>query len=371
MILGVDVSSYLEELEAGARYYDGGAEIDPLEAFRANGVDWMRIRVWNDPFSPDGEPYLGGGNDFDSYIRLAGLAKSKGYKLLLDFHYSDFWADPNKQMIPRAWLGMDVDEMAEELYAFTRDCLEKAQAAGVAPQMVQVGNEITNGMLWPVGKLENSDGTRDNYENFCRLLRSGCRAVREVVPRSKIILHLERSFDKAVYQEFFTEMENRGVDYDIIGASCYPYWHGAPEGVFDNLRACRRFGKEIMVVEFSYGFTAEGYCQHGEKKRVVIDPQRAYVPGFTEKYPLTPEGQRNFVRDFVAMAKAEEIAGIFYWEPLWLPGEGICWASEAGQAYIREEGKSTANEWANQCLFDYEGEKLPAFDSFSQSTCIQ
>lgn len=361
MILGIDVSTHLEELEHGAKYLCDGAEIDPLDAFVANGVDWMRIRIWNNPYGPNGEPYLAGNCDIENYVRLARLAKSKGYKLLMDFHYSDFWADPGKQMIPKAWLPLSVEEMSCALYEFTKDCLRAAIEANVAPEMVQIGNEITNGMLWPLGKLEDESGNRGNYDNFCRFVDAGCRAVRETLPSAKIALHLERSNDKAVYQEFFTEMERHGIDYDIIGASYYPYWHGTPAELFENLRACRRFGKEIMVMELGYGFTTEGYHLGGEENRLVIDAERAYVPGFTELYPVNPEGQAAFVRDFLAMAKSENIDGIFYWEPLWLPGEGICWASVEGQKYIHEEGKSTSNEWANQCLFDYEGNMLPAF----------
>lgn len=363
MILGVDVSTYLEELAHGAKYYDGEREIDPLDAFRHNGVDWMRIRVWNDPRSESGEPYLAGTCDLDHYVRLATLAKSKGYRILMDLHYSDFWADPGKQMIPKAWQNFGMDELEEAVYEFTACCLKVAGENGVLPEMVQVGNEITNGMLWPLGRLE-VDGTRGNYENFLRLVGAGCRAVRENAPETKIVLHLERSNDKAVYQEFFSEVEGAGIEYDVIGASYYPYWHGTPDELFENLDACRRFGKEIMIVELGYGFTTEAYSLDGEEKRLVIDKERAYVAGFTEQYPVTPEGQAAFVHDFLARAKENGIDGIFYWEPLWLPGEGICWASEAGQSYIHEEGKSTSNEWANQCLFDYGGRKLPAFDEY-------
>ncbi|MBR5797950.1 MAG: glycosyl hydrolase 53 family protein [Clostridia bacterium] len=364
MILGIDVSTYPEELEQGARYFDGDVEIDPLDAFRANGVDFMRIRLWNDPRSATGEPYLAGTCDLDHYIRLAKLAKSRGYRLLLDFHYSDFWADPGKQVMPKSWQGLTLDELCQAVYRFTCRVLTEAREADVAPDMIQVGNEITNGMLWPLGKLE-VDGQRGNYEGFCRLVDAGCRACREVLPHAKIVLHLERSHDQAVYREFFTEMQRAKIDYDVIGASYYPYWHGTPDELFANLDACRAFGKEIMVVELGYGFTTEAYCLGGEAKRLVIDAERAYVPGFTEKYPLTPEGQAAFIRDFLARARAHKIDGVFYWEPLWLPGENICWASPAGQQYIHEEGKSTANEWANQCLFDYDGKKLPAFDEYS------
>ncbi len=364
MILGIDTSTYLEELEKGAKFFDGDKRVDPLDEFRKNGVDCMRIRVWNNPYDTDGHPYLGGTCNIDNYIKLGRLAKGKGYRLMMDLHYSDFWADPGKQFIPKAWMGYGIDKMASAVYTFTAECLNTALKEGVAPEYIQVGNEITNGMLWPLGKLEDSTGKRGNYENFCRLVDAGCRACREVLPSAKIILHLERSNDKAVYQEFFTKMEEAKIDYDIIAASYYPYWHGTPEELFDNLNDCRRFGKDIMIAELGYGFTTEAYNLGGEAKRLVIDSERAYVPGFTEKYPLTPEGQSRFIEDFLNKAKENNIDGIFYWEPIWLPGEGICWASEEGQKYIGEEGKSTANEWANQCLFDYEGQKLPAFDKY-------
>ena len=364
MILGIDASTYLEELSHGAKYYDGDTQIDPLDALIENGVNYMRIRIWNDPKSPDGEPYLAGNCDLEHYLRFARLCKDKGYKILMDLHYSDFWADPGKQLIPKAWVGYGIDEMTDAVYGFTKHCLERAADEGVLPDMIQVGNEITNGILWPIGKLE-IDGVRGNYDNFCRLIDAGCRACREVAPGARIVLHLERSNDKAVYQEFFTEMDKHAIDYDILGASYYPYWHGTPDQLFENLDACRHFGKEIMIMELGYGFTDKGYSLDGKERRLVIDAERAYVKGVTEKYPLTPSGQKEFIKYILARAKENGIGGIFYWEPLWLPGEGICWASEAGQVYIHEEGKSTSNEWANQCLFDYEGKKLPAFDEYS------
>ena len=159
-------------------------------------------------------------------------------------------------------------------------------------------------------------------------------------------------------------MQEAGIDYDIIGASYYPYWHGTPDELFANLAACRRFGKRMMLVEIGYGFTTKAYVLDGKESRLVIDADRANVPELSEKYPITPKGQADFLHDLLERARENGIEAAVYWEPLWLPGEGICWASEAGQAYIREEGKSTANEWANQCLFDYEGQKLPGFNAF-------
>ena len=363
MILGIDASTYLEELAHGAKYYDGDREIDPLDEFIKNGVNHMRIRVWNNPYSPEGEPYLAGTADLDNYVKLGKLAKAKGYHLYMDLHYSDFWADPGKQFIPKAWEGYTLDELCLAVYSFTKHCLGTAKREGVAPEMIQVGNEITNGILWPIGKLWVDD-KRGNYESLTRLLSAGCRACREVLPEAKIMLHLEKSNDKEIYQEFFSEMEKAAVDFDIIGASYYPFWHGLPEEMLDNLRACRRFGKEIMISELGYGFTTEGYYLKGKECRLVVDESLSRVPGFTNLYPMSPEGQRNFIHYIMERVREEGIDGVFYWEPIWIPGEGICWASEAGQKYIHEEGKSTHNEWANQCLFDYEGRKLPAFDEF-------
>ena len=366
MILGIDVSTYLEELEHGAVFYDGDTPIDPLDAFVHNGVDYMRIRVWNDPYGDSGEPYLAGSCDMRNYVKLARLAKSKGYRLLMDLHYSDFWADPGKQMLPKAWRDYSIEDLVKAVYAFTKSCLTSAADENVLPDMIQVGNEITNGMLWPLGKLENEAGERGNYDNLCRLLAAGCRACREWAPLAEIVLHLEKSNDQSIYREFFDHVTAAGIDFDIIGASYYPYWHGTPEELFANLDACRRYGKKRMVMELGYGFTLEPYCLDGESKRLVIDSERAYMPGFTEKYPVTPEGQAAFIRDFLQLAQKNAIDGVFYWEPLWLPGDGICWASEAGQAYIHEEGKSTSNEWANQCLFDYDGRMLPAFCEYKK-----
>ena len=363
-ILGMDASCVIALEDSGVKYYNfDGQEEDVFKILADNGVNYIRVRIWNDPYDKDGNGYGGGNCDIDNYVKLGKLAKSYGYKLLLDFHYSDFWADPGKQTVPKAWRGLGVDGLCDAMYSFTRSCLVTAVESGVEPDYIQVGNEITCGMLWPYGRLEK-DGKRGNYDNFCRLVKAGARACREICPNAKIILHLERSNAAEVYQEFFTKMDEFCVDYDIIGASYYPYWHGTPNELFANLRACRRFGKQIMVTELGYGFTDKPYQLGGEDCRLVIDAERAYIKGFSDKYPLSPDGQTRFVRDFLAAARENRIDGVFYWEPLWLPGEGICWASETGQEYIGEAGKSTANEWANQCLFDYEGKKLPAFDEY-------
>lgn len=366
MILGVDISTYLEELKSGAKYYDGEREIDPLDAFRANGVDHVRLRVWNDPYSENGEPYLGGTCDVDNLLSLASLAAEKGFKLLLDFHYSDFWADPGKQFIPKAWRGYSIDELDRAVYDFTLSVMKRLIERNIPVPYVQIGNEITNGMLWPIGKLtDNVSGRRGNYDNLCRLLSSGARAVRESGADTKIVLHLERSCDTAVYDEFFTEMAEHDVDYDAIGASYYPCWHGTLDGFFANMNNCKKFGKEIIAIEFGYGFTFDGYDVDGHKKTLAFGAEGDF-PNYVEEYPVTRDGQARFLSDFLSRAEQSGLTGVFWWEPLWLPGRDIRWASEAGLRYICEEGKSTFNEWANQCMFDYGGAKLPTFDVYKK-----
>lgn len=374
MKLGIDVSTYLEELEHGAKYYDGNTEVDPLNLFRANGVDGMRIRLWVDPKSEDGKPYLAGNCDLDNFLRLAKLAKSKGYKIMLDFHYSDFWADPGKQTIPKAWRGLGLTALAEKVYAYTAETLKKIEEEGIELSYIQVGNEITNGMLWPVGKLiEQADGSRTNFESLIALFNAGVKACREYAPRAAIVLHLEKSCDQTIYNEYLTKMQEAGVDYDIIGYSYYPYWHGTFDMFFANVDMCKKFGKRQMVVELGYAFTAEDYIknEHGGAQLVVSEDNMATL-GFTQEYPLTREGQVHFIEDFLKLAERHGIEEVYYWEPVWIPGDGICWASEEAMEYTGdaqryvEEGKkkSTRNEWANQCLFDYEGRKLPAFDAY-------
>lgn len=367
MILGIDVSTYFDEVDRGAVYLDeNGIPMEPLDAFRANGVDYMRIRLWNHPFSSEDKPYLGGGCDLANFLRLGRLAADKGYRLLLDLHYSDFWADPAKQTVPKAWAGLGLEELERQVCAFTRETLTAIREEGLDLALIQVGNEITNGMLWPAGQLTGGENgrCRENYPALARLLKAGIAASREVFPRSGIVLHLERSHDRAVYTEFFTKMEELGVDYDIIGASYYPYWHGTFDQFFANMDQCgARFGKPRMVMEVGYGFTLEDYIRSGNGGLVF---GQSNASDFLSKMPcpLTPEGQAEFVERFLALCREHGLAGVFYWEPLWVPGEGICWASEAGQAYIGETGKPTRNEWANQCLFDYKSRKLPAFDRF-------
>lgn len=368
MRLGIDVSTYLEEIEHGAKYFDGAKEINPLDLFRVNGVDLMRIRVWVNPKSERGEPYLAGNCDLSNFISLANIAREKGYGIMLDLHYSDFWCDPAKQIIPKSWRGLNLDGLIKTVGDYTRGVLTEIKKKGINLSYIQVGNEITNGILWPFGKLiDNGDGARSNYESLIALIKSGAAACREVMPEAKLVLHLERSYDTAVYNEFFGKMQQADVDFDAIGFSYYPYWHGTFSQFFANVENCKKFKKELLVAELGYAFTVEDYLKvgHGAAQLVVSEDNLSSLP-FKKEFPFTPEGQAKFTEKFLEGCKEHGISAVFWWEPLWIPGDGICWASEAGQEYIGETGKPTRNEWANQCLFDYDGKKLPAFDKFKK-----
>jgi len=367
MILGVDTSTYLEEIDNGAKFYFEGKEVDPLDRFIKNGVSYMRIRLWHNPYSESGEPYGAGTCDYNYFIRLAKLAIKKGYKILLDIHYSDFWVDPAKQCLPKAWVGHSFEELKKDVYEYTKKTLEDAKKDGVTVSMIQIGNEITNGMLWPIGKLLDNNGkTRLNYDKVTAFLKEGIKATKEVFKDCEICIHLERSYDQDVYQEFFTELEKANVEYDIIGASYYPYWHHTVDDLYLNLNRCKnRFKKKIMVMELGYAFTLEDY-KKGCDNHLVVRANTLPTFGMKQEFPFTPEGQKEFIEAFIKRAEKEALDGIFFWEPLLIPGDKIYWASKAAQEYncggfIKEE----RSDWCNQCFADYSGNLLPAFDAFS------
>lgn len=377
MILGIDCSTYLEELSHGAKYYDeSGNPVDPVEILRNNGVSVVRLRLWVDPHSEDGTPYLAGTCDLDCFIRTAKLFLAHDYRIMLDIHYSDFWADPGKQFIPKSWHIETIEDAENKVYEYTSDVLRRIAAEHIPLDYIQVGNEITNGILWPIGKLvenpSDPNGARLGYDRLTRLLKAGVKACRELTPSSKLILHLERSYDIAMYNEFFDNMRAYNVDYDVIGMSYYPYWHGNLDQYFgnvDNLKS--RYGKEVFTAELGYAFTLEDYIKEDGVggARLVIGESNAEEFGFFSEYPVSREGQAKFTHDFLAGAVDHDLDGVFWWEPLWIPGDGICWASQEAKVYIGETHKTSCrNEWANQCLFDYQGKILPALKEYQQKT---
>lgn len=370
MFLGIDVSTYFEVIGAHKKFYKGDEEIDIFKAFKDNGVDSVRIRLWNDPYDKEGHPYLGGTNNLASFIKLAKICQSYGFRILLDLHYSDFWCDPSKQTLPKAWEGMDNAQIEKAIYAFTRYVLEESKKNKIDIEYIQIGNEITNGMCWPNGKLiDQGDGTRRNYETVCSFLKQGIKASKEIYPDIKTIIHLERSFDNPIYTEYCKNLIKNNVDYDILGVSYYPYWHKTFKDLFANLNNIKSLIKKpIMIVETGYAFTMDSYKDKDDKEneaKLLIDERFLKENAVKLEFPLTEEGQDGFIKKLISLSQENGIAAIYYWEPCWLPGKGICWASEAGLKYTHEENKTTRNEWANQCLFDYDGKMLKGFEDYT------
>ncbi|MCR5213675.1 MAG: glycosyl hydrolase 53 family protein [Eubacterium sp.] len=370
-IKGMDISTLIEEEECGAKFYDNGAEKDALEILRSYGCNYVRLRIWNDPYDEDKNPYGAGTNDLEKTIMLSKRAKKLGMGVLLDFHYSDFWADPGKQILPKAWRGFSVEELESAVYEYSLEVMRALHEADAAPTMVQVGNEITNGLLWPSGK-------KPEFDNIARYINAGIRGVRAIDDKVDIMLHLDNGGFNSMYVEWFDNYIKRGEDFQIIGFSYYPFWHGTLEELSFNMSdMARRYGKKIVVAEVSMGFTMEDYREYEipyqirdtfksdeEKAKWVNDNLmgKATRENLIEKltYPMSPEGQRDFMVDIMErISNVDGGLGFFYWEPAWIPVPGCGWATEAALKYTGEKGPG-GNEWANQALFDYDGNSLPA-----------
>lgn len=383
MIFGADISTLPEITAGGGRFYaedDKGQlqEVDLLEQLILRGVSSVRVRLWMDPYDENGEPYAGGTADLDRYKMIARRCRDKKIGVMLDLHYSDFWCDPSRQMIPKAWRGLSLEETCTAVYEYTKNILSELKAEDLEPQMVQVGNEITNGMLWPLAGLMPQEEKKDTvtgfiprtgYDALAKVISSGTRAVREV-SSAKIILHLENSSQGQLWQEWLDNIVSRGADFDYIGASYYPYWHGSLASFKANMDHCiERYDKDILVVETAYGFTSEPFkSETGESVNVICDPCKRF-DGTDLEFPLTREGQAGFIcalMDTIASMKDGRGLGFWWWEPGWVPQGKVSWASEASLRYCHEEGKRLGNEWANQCLFDYEGKELPALKAISE-----
>ena len=358
-VKGMDLSTLLEMERCGAKYYDHGQEMDILDIMKKYDVDTIRLRLWNDPKSESGEPYGAGNNDLAETIAIGKRVTDAGLGVLLNFHYSDFWADPGKQIKPKAWASYGVEELEKAVYDFTKDSLQKVLDAGVNVTMIQVGNELSNGLLWPEGQLPN-------YDNVAKFVSAGIRACREVKADIPLMIHLDNGGNNALYRDWFDHYMERGEDFDYIGLSYYPFWHGTLHMLEDNMNDIAvRYGKELIVAEVSMGHTMEDYKNYekltdSERKGYATKPELAAKV----EYPMTVQGQADFTEDFlirVANVADNKGAGFFWWEPAWIPVPGSGWATPASLKYMNDPGPC-GNEWANQALFDYEGNALPVLE---------
>lgn len=349
---GADLST-LPEVEAhGGKFYDKGIEKDPLIILKEHDFNSVRLRLWNHPYSKDGKPYGAGNNDLDTTMKLIKRCKKSGFHILLDFQYSDFWADPGKQFKPKAWQSHGVEELKEDVYNYTKEVLCKLKEEDSFPDFIQVGNELSNGLLWPEGKVPN-------YDNIAAFVNAGIRGVRAIDTKVPIMIHLDNGGNQALYKEWFDEFLKRGEDFQVIGLSYYPFWHGTLQMLYDNMQQLvARYGKELIVAEVSMGFTMEDYAIY-EKLEPSQRKGYATKPSLVEKleHPMTKEGQSQFMRDFfqtIQKVDQKAVKGFYYWEPAWIPVEGSGWATEESLEYIKDPGPC-GNEWANQALFDYDG----------------
>ena len=355
-VKGMDLSTLLELERCGAKYYDNGEERDLLAIMKSYDVDTIRIRLWNDPWSETGESYGAGENDLKTSLEIAKRVTTAGFGVLLNFHYSDFWADPGKQIKPKAWADYGVKELEQAVYDYTLESMRTFLDAGVNITMVQVGNELSNGLLWPEGKVPN-------YDNIATFVNAGIRAVRKADATIPVMIHLDNGGNNALYREWFDNFTKRGEDFEIIGLSYYPFWHGSLQMLNDNMNdIAERYGKDLVIAEVSMGYTMEDYKNY---EKLSDEDRKGYAtrPALVEKieYPMTKQGQYDFMEDFlnrISHIKGGKGKGFFYWEPAWSPVPGSGWATPASLKYMNDPGPC-GNEWANQALFDYDGNALP------------
>lgn len=363
---GVDISALRDVETHGGKFYGhDGKQADIFQILKESGVNWIRLRVWNNPvyesdvrdskgkrIAKKGEKYGGGNNSLDVDVEIAKRAKAAGLKLLVDFHYSDTWADPGKQNMPQDWKGLSEGELNAAVERFTRESLDTFSKNGAKADAVQIGNELNNGFMWPIGKIWAYPDPAEKVggmDSFINLLKSASKGVRSADggDSMKIVVHLADGGKNELYRSIFDPIKKAGLDYDIIGLSFYTYWHGSPSDLKANLEdLSSRYGKALAVVETAYAFTEEDGDSQGNVFLTYSDDKSGYVPSV--------QGQATAVRDIIAaVAGVKGGCGVFYWEPAWLPVKGAGLSSTEG------------NTWENQGMFDYKGRALPSLAVWS------
>lgn len=368
-IKGVDISSVLSLENSGVVFYnEEGKEQDIFKTLKKSGVNYIRVRIFNDPYDKEGKGYGGGNNDLATAIAIGKRATKEDMKVLIDFHYSDFWADPKKQQAPKEWINLNIDEKANALYEYTKNSLIALLDAGVDVGMVQIGNETTTGL-----------SGETNWNNISKLMKEGSRAVREVSADKKkemqIAIHFTNPENSESYDRFAKILDNYKVDYDIFASSYYSFWHGSLDNLTTVLKnISNTYNKKVMVAETSYAYTYEDGDEHGNS----IGDTNTY----TKNYPITVQGQATAIRDVMEAVHnvGESGLGVFYWEPAWIPVPGDSyeeraalwetygsgWASSYAKEYDSEDAGVYygGSAWDNQALFDFTGKPLPSIDVF-------
>lgn len=362
----MDASAVLVLENSGVKYYNfDGEEQDVFMTLSEAGVNYIRLRVWNDPYDENGNGYGGGNNDLPTAIELGRRATEYGMKVCIDFHYSDFWADPKRQHAPKAWEGMEIDEKCDALYDYTKDSLTQLLEEGVDVEMVQVGNEINNGMA---GEYY--------LPGVTQLLKSGTKAVREIADTYnkdiQVVIHYTNIESNGEIDSLASNLQNNDVDYDIMGLSYYPFWDGS----FDNMQRISKYiqktyNKKVMIAETSYCYTSEDGDGSGNSLVGTDD--------IVKGYPATVQSQATMVRDVCAAANEAGLEGVFYWEGTWIPvgpatadnspiweKYGSGWASSYASDYDPNDAGLYYGgcSWDNQAMFDFTGHPLPSLNVF-------
>ncbi len=364
-ILGMDASCVPALEASGVKYYNfAGEEQDVFKTLAESGVNYIRVRVWNDPYDGQGHGYGGGNCDIENAVAIGRRATQYGMKLLVDFHYSDFWADPGKQMVPKAWAGMTIEEKTEALYDYTEECLKKLKKAKVDVGMVQIGNE-TNGAL--CGET--------TWFNMQYLFQAGAKAVRKVYPDALVALHFANPEAAGRYADYAKKLQYYNVDYDVFASSYYPYWHGTLENLSNVLSEIHNtYGKQVMVAETSYAYTSQDTDFNGN---TISDGGTV-----TKNYPYTVQGQATCLRDVIdTVAHTPGGMGVVYWEGTWITvgqnsweensalweKHGSGWASSYAAEYDPEDaGKYYGGSAVdNQAMFDPKGKPLESLRVFN------
>ncbi len=347
MDLGADLSFTPQELAAGATFSDEGRPGTPVTIMREAGANYVRMRLWVDP--PPGY------SDLASDLALAREVAASGMRIYLDIMYSDFWADPTKQNIPAAWQGEDLAQLTATVRSYTQQVIAAFARQGTPVDMVSIGNEIRNGILWPDGEINCTDC--GGWDGFTQLLKAGVAGAEAGNPadhRLLIMMHYDQGGSFALSSAFYSELESYGVPFDVIGLSYYPVLGEPPiSGLRANVDGlAAKFGKPIVVAETQYPWTlANGNSPLGDSTGDFAWETSQLDPG----YPATPGGQLSFVTDEVSiLAQAPDGlgAGLFYWAPDWIPG--VPW----------EPGAGIGSPNVNMTLFNFEGQALPSINIF-------
>jgi arabinogalactan endo-1,4-beta-galactosidase len=342
---GADLSFTPQELAAGARFTDRGVPGNPVSIMRDNGANYVRLRLWVNP--PPGYSNLA------SDLAMARSIQAAGMRVYLDIMYSDFWADPQHQDIPAAWQGQDLQQLAATVQNYTRQVISAFAAQRTPVDMVSIGNEIRNGMLWPAGEVNSAAGT--GWDNLATLLKAGVQGARAANPpghQLDVMMHFDQGGDNQQSEAFYQNLVSRGVPFDVIGLSYYPFFHGPIESMRQNVDAlATQFHKKIVIAETQYPWT----LANGDSTGNFVWQPSQIPPG----YPASPGGQLSFVGDELAiLAQVPDGlgAGLFYWAPEWIPGVG--W----------EPGAGTPND--NLTLFDFQGRALPSIGIFENPAAV-